>query len=494
MAVTYTETGYYSSLTGQTYPDAQTAHSAESYANGDVTGGGTGYNPTTQTIPGTPSAGTGNPAGTYPTPDAGSQQAAAQQAAANDQTARWDSSTGSWTYVPMSPQEAAAARLQRAEAANQPGGATSSPTDPNASASDIVARTRQQLGLDPAQTTAQRLASAGASPDQATPTSTFTRGTAGTAPARGTPATPNGNGGYGFQASVTGNPSQPPVAAPTVDTSASDKSVAGVNNTINQLLQLANTSPETSAAQAQLLKSDQLAKLRAIDELRNNQDAALGAARSARNPADVALLERQGVGTSAYLGTKAQNQDVLRQAELEGNQAILRANEDTADKNARAAMLAKAGDLGLNVAALQVDVSKADLTSANNYINDQFQQLGIDKQVGAQEMGQVLQFSQAMSAIKYDYDKMSDADQQHTLDLMMTQYGIDANTQVAMKQIAANHKGTLEKVFDGLLGLAGAAAPVVATAVGGPVAGAAVGAGMQAADASGGAGGYQGGR
>lgn len=488
MAVTYGQEGYYSSVTGQNYVDADTAHAAESAVQGnDLTGG-------------TPAYG-GGVSGT-----SGIQQADSGSSASGFTDPNSPAYKGPGYYVTTDNNGNSVARLsddpnlraRQTEYENSKGGpgAIQAPADPNGDPMATVNAIHDKFSGAPGATPAQNVISAGAAPGQATPTSTFTRGTPGTAPAMGSPATPQGNGA--FQSTPTSNPSTPPASAPKVDTSASDKSVAGVNNTINQLLQLANTSPETSAAQAQLQKADQLAKLRAVDELRNNQDAALGAARSSRNREDQALLERGAVGTSAYLGTKSQNQDVLREAELEGNQAILRATEDTNDKNARATMLAKAGDLGLNVAALQVDVSKADLTSANNYINDQFQQLGIDKQVGAQEMGQVLQFSQAMSAIKYDYDKMSDADQQHTLDLMMTQYGIDANTQVAMKQIAANHKGTLEKVFDGLLGLAGAAAPVFATAVGGPVAGAAVGAGMQqanaAADASGGAGGYQGGR
>jgi hypothetical protein len=212
------------------------------------------------------------------------------------------------------------------------------------------------------------------------------------------------------------------------------------------------------------MKSDQLASLRAAQQLQQSQAAALGAARSG-NRRDRALLERQAVGESEYLGQEGQRQDVLRQAELEGNLATNRAQEEQRDFENRASILSKAADLGLNVAALQVDTAKADLGSINNYINEQFQQLGIDKQVAASEMSSILNFSQAMSAIKFDYDKMSDADKQHTMDLMMTQYGIDENTKVAFKQIAAQKKGTAEKIFDGVLGLVGAAAPVAAAFV-----------------------------
>lgn len=475
MAVTYGQEGYYSSVTGQNYVDADSAHAAESAVQGnDLTGGAPAYGGGVSGTSGIQAADSGSSASGFTDPNSPAYKGPGYYVTT-------DNNGNSVARLSDDPN----LRARQTEYENSKGGpgAIQAPADPNGDPMAVVNDTYNKYGggAGSAPTPAQNVISAGATPGQATPTSTFTRGTAGTAPAMGSPATPQGNGA--FQSTPTSNPSQPPASAPKVDTSASDKSVAGVNNTINQLLQLANTSPETSAAQAQLQKADQLAKLRAVDELRNNQDAALGAARSSRNRGDQALLERGAVGTSAYLGTKAQNQDVLREAELEGNQAELRATEDVNDKNARAAMLAKAGDLGLNVAALQVDISKADLTSANNYINDQFQQLGIDKQVGAQEMGQVLQFSQAMSAIKYDYDKMNEVDQQHTLDLMMNQYIADANTRVAFAQIAANHKGTLQKVTDGLLGIAQAAAPVVATAVGGPVAGAAVGAGMQAGKA-----------
>lgn len=466
MSVTYVDTGYYSSVTGETYPDAASAHAAESQAmGGDLTGGSAA----------TPAARTGG----IPMPtDPAERQHAADLAAANDQKAVWDPKSGSWTYVPLSASEAHTNALSGSRQAagdrltTSFGGTPTSgaPQDPNAPPADIVAQTRQQLGLDPskpADLSSREIRPAGAIAGIPTGGAVTTATAAG---ARFAP--PTGFGGTTTPQPIKDavNPPADPNAptgapAPKVDTSASDASVAGVNNTINQLVSLANTSPTTSAAEAQLEKSDQLAKLRAIDELRNNQAASLGAARSSRNRGDAGVLERAAVGESAYLGTKAQNQDVLRQAETENNLASLRANEEQTDFTNRANILSKAADLGLNVAALQVDISKADLGSINNYINDQFQQLGIDKQVGAQEMGQILSFSQAMSAIKYDYDKMGDADQQHTLDLMMTQYGIDANTQVAMKQIQANHKGTLEKVFDGVLGLAVAVAPVAASVI-----------------------------
>lgn len=260
--------------------------------------------------------------------------------------------------------------------------------------------------------------------------------------------------------------SAPPAAPPTVDTTKSDAAVAGVNNTISQLLDLANKSPQTSAAEAQLMKADQLAKIRDQQSLAQNQSAALGAARSG-NRRDQGLAERQAIGESTFLGQADQRNQVVQQAELEGNLATLRAQEEQTDFTNRAAILGKAADLGLNVAGLQVDVGKADLGAASNFINDQFQQLGIDKQVSVQQTQNVLSFMQGMSAIQFSYDKMSNDDQQHTLDLMMQQYGIDKAEESALAQIKASKKVTWEQFLSqAALGAIGGGSAIAAAEIG----------------------------
>jgi hypothetical protein len=449
VSVTQQPDGFYSNVTGQTYGSAGEAHSAEQVASGDQWRGKLGGADV-----GVSAADSGTSAAVFTDPSSPRYKGPGYELA-TDQTGH---SVARLSTDPFKK----SAQVEWEKTQGGVGSQPSAPQDPNG---DPLVHAQETMDM--------------LNPPKPKPADISGRTVSGAMPtAMGGPvtgsrfATPTGVSGAVIPQAVKDADNPPPdpnaptgAPAPKLDTSASDKSVAGVNNTINQLVSLADTSPTTSAAEAQLAKSDALSKLRAADELRNNQAASLGAARSSRNRSDAGVLERAAVGESAYLGTKAQNQDVLRQAETENNLASLRATEEQTDFTNRANILSKAADLGLNVAALQVDISKADLGSINNYVNDQFQQLGIDKQVGAQEMGQILSFSQAMSAIKYDYDKMSDADQQHTLDLMMNQYGIDANTQVAMKQIQANHKGTLEKVFDGVLGLVGAAAPVAASVI-----------------------------
>jgi hypothetical protein len=419
VSVTQQPDGFYSNVTGQTYGSAGEAHSAEQVASGDQWRGKLGGADV-----GVSAADSGTSAAVFTDPSSPRYKGPGYELA-TDQTGH---SVARLSTDPFKK----SAQVEWEKTQGGVGSQPSAPQDPNG---DPLVHAQETMDM--------------LNPPKPKPADISGRTVSGAMPtAMGGPvtgsrfATPTGVSGAVIPQAVKDADNPPPdpnaptgAPAPKLDTSASDKSVAGVNNTINQLVSLANTSPTTSAAEAQLAKSDALSKLRAADELRNNQAASLGAARSSRNRSDAGVLERAAVGESAYLGTKAQNQDVLRQAETENNLASLRATEEQTD------------------------------FSNNNYNNDQFQQLGIDKQVGAQEMGQILSFSQAMSAIKYDYDKMSDADQQHTLDLMMNQYGIDANTQVAMKQIQANHKGTLEKVFDGVLGLVGAAAPVAASVI-----------------------------
>lgn len=464
MAVTYTDTGasgagYYSSVTGGYYADPDSAHAAEAAASGQVYDPGSAY-------PGPP-------------PPTGSNvsdpsQVAATQALTDPNSPSYmgpgytsvRQSDGSYAAVP-SAAGTPGANGQLAWQAYQAPPAPTNPngTDPMGTVNSVV--NSQRAALTPGQVRANALA---------------TRGSSGTPlnvsglPASSLPATPTATRApVSLKGALTPDqaalfsqpaPGTPGGGAPTVDTSKVDSTVAGVNNTISSLLDLANTSRTTSAAEAQLLQSDQLARVRSQQELQNSQSAALGAARSG-NRRDQGLLQRQAIGESAYLGQESQRQAVQQQANLEGNLAQVRATEENNDLARRGDLLDKAAGLGLNVAALQTDIGKADLGAATQYLNNEFQSQNIDKQLSVQQTQQTLAYLQAMSAIQYDYDKMSDSDKQHTQDLMMQQYGVDAQTADVLAQIKATHKSTGEKILDGLLGLTESAAPVVATAIGG---------------------------
>lgn len=228
----------------------------------------------------------------------------------------------------------------------------------------------------------------------------------------------------------------PGAEAPKVDRAAVDAALAPVNKIQGQLAAEALNNASAGVAEAQLARATAQA-----------QSATLGQARSG-NRRDRAMLERQAIGEGAYL-----EQESGRQA------AELRAQEELQNRQFKVDTLAKAGELGLNTAAYEVDLSKADLASANNWINNEFQQLGLDKQLGVQKlelneqkMAHVLQFTQAMAAIQFDYDQLSVQDQNEADQLMMQRYQVDKQTLVALKQIKESGRFRWDTLLSNMVG------------------------------------------
>lgn len=290
---------------------------------------------------------------------------------------------------------------------------------------------------------------------------------------------------------VPGTPTAPPAPgaqAPVIHRDKIDEILGGLSGYEQSIADLAGDNTGLSVAEAQLNKADAMAKIRARDELAKNEAGALGAARSARNRGDRALLERQAVGEQAYLGSQGQREDVLRQAELEGNLSILRATEDKNDRDFKLTALEEAGKLGLNRAALELDISKADLGSANNWINNEARQAlqnsVIDEQqyeallaFSTSHTAQLLQFAQAMAGIQFQYDKMSVDDQNEADRLLMQKYGVDQGTMLALKQLKAQKDG---RWTDFALKLIGGAITAGTTALTGGLAGGGGGSGAPA--------------
>lgn len=252
---------------------------------------------------------------------------------------------------------------------------------------------------------------------------------------------------------------KPGEAAPDIDRTRVDPLLTGITEVQQKLLALANETKGMSAAEAALHKASREADIRSQIATEASQRGALGAARSARNRGDRALLERQAIGEQAFIGQEAARNDALRQAEQEGNLSILRANEEDADRRFKADVLGKAAELGLNTAALEVDISKADLGSANNWINNEFDKL---KQQGQLDLGyaqldqakteSILGFTKDMATIQYEYDKMSVEDQNAADALLMQKYGIDQQTFVALKQIKEAGKFRWDQVLTQFVG------------------------------------------
>jgi hypothetical protein len=294
---------------------------------------------------------------------------------------------------------------------------------------------------------------------------------------------------------VPGTPTAPPepgAQAPDIHRDKIDEILGGLSGYEQNIMDLAGDNTGLSVAEAQLMKADAMAKIRARDELAANQAGALGAARSARNRGDRALLERQAVGEQAYLGSQKQRQDVLQQAELEGNLSILRATESEHDRQFKLDALKEAAGLGLNRAALEVDIGKADLASATNWINNEAaaarQNSALDEQqyealldFSTKHTGQLLEFTKAMAGIQFEYDKLGVDDQNEADRLLMQKYGIDQGTMVALKQIKQAGKFKWDEFLAKMV--AGGVTAATAAATGGtslaiPAAAAAAGTGF----------------
>ncbi len=249
----------------------------------------------------------------------------------------------------------------------------------------------------------------------------------------------------------------PGAEAPDLDRAKVDEILGGLSGYQNKIADLAEDNTGLSVAEEQLKKATDLANLQAGIDTEASQRAALGQARSSRSRADRGLLERQAVGEAAFVGQEAARTASLRQAEQQGNLAELRAQEADYDRRFRLEALGKAADLGLNRSALEVDISKTNLDSATNWINQQFGQLGIDKQINQQQAESLLGFTRDMAAIQLQYDQLSSQEQQQADALLMQKYGIDQQTMVSMKQIKEQGKFKWDQVLAGIAGGVGTA-------------------------------------
>lgn len=260
-----------------------------------------------------------------------------------------------------------------------------------------------------------------------------------------------------------GTPPNAPPGTPVTDRTYIDDIFAGLDTYEDKILELAGDQTGLSAAEAQLNLAHEQASQRARNELAANQSGALGMARSARNAGDARLLERQAVGEQAYLATQAQRQQSDRDAELPLELAILRAKETEADRTFKLEAITAAAGLGLNRAALEVDLSKANLASAQEVLKNDLQVLlqrnAIDEaqyeallEFTTQRTGQFLAFAQTMAAIQQKYDQMNVDDQNYADGLMMQKYGIDQNVMVALKKIKEDGKFQWDQVLSALVG------------------------------------------
>lgn len=234
--------------------------------------------------------------------------------------------------------------------------------------------------------------------------------------------------------------------APTVDRAEIDKLLGGLGTYQNALWQMSQDNTGLSAAEAMLQKATNLANIQAGIDTEKSQRSALGMARSSRNRGDRALLERQAVGEAGFIGQDAARTAALRRAEAEGNIATLRANEESADRTFKLEAIKAAADLGLNASALEVDIAKADLSSATNLINQQFETMRANGQIelgyaqlDQQKVRDLADFTRDMAIIQQKYDQMDVEAQTETQRLLMQKYGIDETSRIALEKIKADN-------------------------------------------------------
>ncbi len=208
----------------------------------------------------------------------------------------------------------------------------------------------------------------------------------------------------------TGNP----LAAAPIDRTAANAVLAATNQATSQILGQSQQGLNLSVAQAQLAQNAQ-----------NAQSAALGLARSG-NRRDRAMLERQAIGEGAAIQSQAGQAS-----------AILRAQEEQANQEFRVNAAATAGKLGLDQAAAQINMEQLDLGAATDYVNQRFQAAGLNRQLNQQEAQRATNAIRDLKLIEKDYQAMDLAHQESIDRELTTRYGIDQQTYLALKGIAA---------------------------------------------------------
>jgi hypothetical protein len=348
---------------------------------------------------------------------------------------------GSFSLVPMTPEETAQNQSQLTnQALTQTNTAMTAPPATQVNRSDPAAGLVRP-GQQPTMTQLQNQTPLpGAIPSSDTMTAAF-RPPTHAAPRAGTDVMTQTFGGQRTPETPTN-----PAAAPKLDTSKLDELLNGVNSYASQIAAMAGDNTGLSEGLAQLQRG-----------LEATRSQALSLARSGSSR-DRAALTHQAVAE----GTAAASQASM-------DAALLRSQEEQADRQFKLDALKEASSLGLNTSALELDVSKVNLDSVMNIVNQNFQQLGIDKQISQQEAESLRNYARDMSALQFQYDSLSSDEQKFISEQIMKKYGIDQelanNLEVARiskpKQRPWWQDALVGAVGGGVAGIAGAATKAI---------------------------------
>lgn len=253
------------------------------------------------------------------------------------------------------------------------------------------------------------------------------------------PVATGGRGGSGAPGEP-GAPGDPASTPAEVDRERIDELLRSVNTATSGLLGIAQNQQDSSLAQAQLAISTQDA-----------QRAALGQARSGSRR-DRSMLERAAIAEGATLAS-----DAGRSA------ALLRAQEEDANRKLRLDAYKAAGELGLNASALEVDINQLDMNAATNYLNQVFETNRLGLQIDQAEAERLTNFTRDMALIEQEYYALSQAERQSIRDDLTRRYGISEQSKSALEQIEKQREFSWSKfgsdlALGAVTGFSGAAA------------------------------------
>lgn len=368
-----------------------------------------------------------------PTPE--EKLAAVKQGQLNGQKPIWNGST--FDYVPLTNEEMAQQQLVTSQ---QQTGVNVPPPVPTLQDMQFDLQRYQNPAPLAAPVSAQsNLAAAGARGigGFAAPTAL------GSAPvAAVAPQAPNGLAGTFDQRGLVGaggptavggaTSANPEAGGPAeVDRSKIDALLGNVSKANSGLMGIAQNDSQYSAAQAQLAIGTAQAQRNAISQARSG------------NRRDSAALGARALQTNADLG-----------AEATRSAALLRANEEDANRKLKLDAYKAAGDLGLNASALEVNVADLNMKSATNYLNNLFETNRLNLQIDEQEAGRVTNFVRDMALISKDYYSLSLQEQASVRDDLTRRYGISENTKNELAKLD-NEPGFWEKAALGIVSGAG---------------------------------------
>lgn len=214
---------------------------------------------------------------------------------------------------------------------------------------------------------------------------------------------------------LPGNPtSQNPEAGgpASVDRTRIDALLGNVSKATSGLAGLAATEDQFSMGQAQL---------------------AQGLAQGQANT--LALARGGNRRDAAGLGARALQVNSEMAGEATRSSALLRAQEEDQNKRLKLDAYKAAGDLGLNTAALEVDVNNLDMTAATSYLNNLFETNRLGLQLDEAEAARVTNFIRDMALVEKDYYAMSLAERASFRDDLTRRYGISESTKLGLEQL-----------------------------------------------------------